>query len=219
MTTHKIKANWLAIAFSPSLVKRSLLTMFIVGTILNLINQWSTVTGELPINWVSLALTFFVPYAVSTVSGTFTLLDKQNISDLSHNRLNSYSAHADAEKLLALTNKITQNAKNVNEVSKKRVVFVEQTANTAKSASEVSEFLTNSAQSSEMHLREVEMGFHNICTHIADVGENVKLAELASNVDQLAEDTRKAIGCSAKHIELGSSAIQLSRHIQVQSAV
>jgi methyl-accepting chemotaxis protein len=49
--------------------------------------------------------------------------------------------------------------------------------------------------------------------------ENVKLCTLANNVDQLAEDTRKAIGGSAKNIELGTDAIQLSEHIKRQSKV
>jgi hypothetical protein len=171
----------LAIAFSPSLVKRSLITMLLVGTILNLINQWKGFTGEGSLNWLSLLLTYFVPYAVSTVSGTFTLLDQQKKAEQPLATKSSYSALADAEKLFILTSQITQNAKNVNEVSRKRVVFVEETASTARSASEVSEYLTEKAQSSEVSLQEVEMGFHNICTHIVDIGEKVNASIDATN--------------------------------------
>lgn len=39
---------------------------FVVGTILNLINQGDAIFGGTAINWTKIALTYLVPYAVST---------------------------------------------------------------------------------------------------------------------------------------------------------
>lgn len=46
--------------------RRSFAVALVVGTILNLINQGDAILGTAPINWLKLALTYVVPYAVST---------------------------------------------------------------------------------------------------------------------------------------------------------
>ena len=38
----------------------------VVGTVLNLINQGDALFGAMPINWLKIILTYFVPYAVCT---------------------------------------------------------------------------------------------------------------------------------------------------------
>lgn len=45
---------------------RSLKVALIVGTALNLINQGDAIFGQAPISWIKLALTFAMPYVVST---------------------------------------------------------------------------------------------------------------------------------------------------------
>tara|TARA_R110002111_G_scaffold149064_2_gene216108 strand:+ start:1991 stop:2200 length:210 start_codon:yes stop_codon:yes gene_type:complete len=40
----------------------------IVGTALNLINQWDALTGSIPIDYGKLILTYIVPYLVSSLS-------------------------------------------------------------------------------------------------------------------------------------------------------
>jgi hypothetical protein len=53
-------------AVSDGVPRRSLWVAAVVGTILNLINQGDALLGAGPVNWVKIALTFLVPYAVST---------------------------------------------------------------------------------------------------------------------------------------------------------
>ena len=49
----------------PSVVRQSILVAFVVGTILNLINQGDRLAdGE--IHWLKAALTYIVPYCVAT---------------------------------------------------------------------------------------------------------------------------------------------------------
>ena len=53
-------------AVSDGVPRRSLLVALIVGTLLNFINQGDALLGGGPINWIKLALTYLVPYAVCT---------------------------------------------------------------------------------------------------------------------------------------------------------
>ncbi len=56
-------------AFSKRQVRVSLKTAFIVGTILNLINQWQALFGAADIEWLKLFLTYLVPFCVATYAG------------------------------------------------------------------------------------------------------------------------------------------------------
>lgn len=46
--------------------RRSLLIAFVVGTLLNVINQGEALFGHAPLNWAKLSLTYLVPYCVAT---------------------------------------------------------------------------------------------------------------------------------------------------------
>jgi len=62
--------NWLAIAFESSVVRRALKMMAVVGCILALINHGDALLmGAMTATaWLKVALTFAVPYCVSTIS-------------------------------------------------------------------------------------------------------------------------------------------------------
>ena len=59
------KLAWLY-ARSDGVPLRSLYVALVVGTVLNLINQGDALLGLAPVNWLKLALTYCVPYAVCT---------------------------------------------------------------------------------------------------------------------------------------------------------
>ena len=46
--------------------ERSLKVAVVVGTALNLINQYDALFGAVALNWLKLCLTYAMPYAVST---------------------------------------------------------------------------------------------------------------------------------------------------------
>ena len=48
------------------IAKRSMATMLIVGTILNVINQGDALVLAGPINWWKIAITYCVPFCVAT---------------------------------------------------------------------------------------------------------------------------------------------------------
>ena len=61
--------RWRAIwqcAIAPSVLRRSLAAAVIVGTVLNLINQGDALLAGQRLDLVKLALTYVVPYIVST---------------------------------------------------------------------------------------------------------------------------------------------------------
>ncbi len=60
--------SWLELLFAKEQVKRSLIMSFIVGTILNLINQGHLLTSPEQINIINILLTYAVPYFVSTIA-------------------------------------------------------------------------------------------------------------------------------------------------------
>jgi hypothetical protein len=53
-------------AFSNGVPRRSLGVALIVGALLNMINQGDAFVSGRPLDWLKIALTFLVPYGVST---------------------------------------------------------------------------------------------------------------------------------------------------------
>ena len=61
---------------------RSLVIAVVVGTILNLINQGETLLGSGTVNWLKLALTYAVPYCVSTYGAvSYRIAAEQSIGE------------------------------------------------------------------------------------------------------------------------------------------
>lgn len=58
------------IAIRPAIVATALKVSGVVGTILNLINQWDGIVGDSPISWVHVIMNYVVPFCVSTYSAT-----------------------------------------------------------------------------------------------------------------------------------------------------
>jgi hypothetical protein len=67
--------NWLAIAFEASVVRRAVKMMAVVGCILALINHGDALLmgAMTAMAWLKVALTFAVPYCVSTISSVQAL--------------------------------------------------------------------------------------------------------------------------------------------------
>lgn len=58
------------IAFRPTIIVTALKVSGVVGTILNLINQWGGIVGNSPISWVHVVMNYVVPFCVSTYSAS-----------------------------------------------------------------------------------------------------------------------------------------------------
>jgi hypothetical protein len=67
--------DWLEIAFEPSVIRRAIKMMIIVGCVLAAINHGDALlTGAMTAGaWLKVVLTFAVPYCVSTISSVQAL--------------------------------------------------------------------------------------------------------------------------------------------------
>ena len=65
-------------AVSDGVPRRSLYVALVVGTVLNMINQGDAFFAGVPVNWLKIILTYFVPYAVSTYGAVSYQLSRLN---------------------------------------------------------------------------------------------------------------------------------------------
>lgn len=65
----------MAVGMNKTLIKRAVIIAMIVGSILNVINQFDAIFGAEPIEWLKVTLTYCVPFIVSLVSSYITLRD------------------------------------------------------------------------------------------------------------------------------------------------
>lgn len=203
--------SWTELALSPELIKQSLVTAVCVGSILNVINQGHLLWGEGSVNFLQLILTYCVPYLVSTFSGVQTksriLNNMEQLCEQSQAKSQNDPAPLMSE-LLEITQTMTQIATNVNQASKKRVVFVEEVADTARHASEVSSNLSTEANQSQQCLNDMDQAFEQVCSHIKTLGEQVNEAVGSSN--SLSEEVQRFLAEFEGIAELASGITAIS---------
>jgi hypothetical protein len=73
---HPIHLVW-SYAISNGTPRRSLAVALIVGTLLNLINQGDVILRDRPVDWLKIALTYLVPYCVSTYGAVAYRLSRE----------------------------------------------------------------------------------------------------------------------------------------------
>ncbi|MEO9821280.1 MAG: nitrate/nitrite transporter NrtS [Paracoccaceae bacterium] len=78
--TFNTRPSALQVALSPAVMRRAAKIAFVVGVILMFINHGDKIVmGHMtPLAWMKCALTFFVPYSVSTVTAILTARENQD---------------------------------------------------------------------------------------------------------------------------------------------
>lgn len=205
-------------AFATKLVIRSIKTAIIVGTLLNIINQWDGLFGTTPIEWRSFLLTYLVPYLVSTFSGAMSAFQQStSVATLQQefarekSLLSSYKCQL--KELASLVETVNKNAKGVNSASKKRLLFVEDVATTAKHAAKTNEDLTQAAESSEDKLTSMIASFDGMCSFITALNAEIRHASTES---EQVENTLKQFLNEFAHIaRLANGIISISEQINL----
>jgi len=59
------------------IIKRAIVIALVVGTLLNIINQYDAIFADLPFNWLKACLTYCVPFSVSLFSSWLAHRDAQ----------------------------------------------------------------------------------------------------------------------------------------------
>jgi methyl-accepting chemotaxis protein len=176
------KNSWIDYALDANLVKRSLLTSLLVGSTLNLINQWGVFVSDQQVVWTSLILTYCVPYFVSTFSGIKSIQSlnkKANVIERQRDK-ECKKLNSDIDELKSITAQITQNARNVNLASSKRLNFVGEVSDTARKAYNINEGLAKQAVNSQQTLNKAEQSFRSLCNFIEDLSLQIINASEAS---------------------------------------
>ena len=175
-------SSWLSYAFSPPMLKRSLITAALVGSILNLINQSDALFGQSSVVWTQLLLTFIVPFCVSTFSGSLATAHANVAVEDCEKELDSNKQNTSEylSTLALLINNITENATRVNQASSQRVTFVEEVAETARHVESTSEQLVEEMSKSHHSLDDMSSAFYQVCQHITELGNEVNIATSAS---------------------------------------
>jgi hypothetical protein len=68
--------QFLALARQPEVVRRAIKVALVVGTTLTLINQGDRLIAGLAPGWIKMALTYLVPYCVSTHGAVSAMRDR-----------------------------------------------------------------------------------------------------------------------------------------------
>jgi len=78
-----VKENWLHTAMRPEVMRRSRRLALLVGTILILVNYADrVVTGAIvPMDYVKMLMTYFVPYGVTTYASVSAIRDHGRETD------------------------------------------------------------------------------------------------------------------------------------------
>ncbi len=147
-----------------SLHKKAFVVALIVGTVLNLINQYPQLFSDFSVNWLQVGTTYLVPYLVSFFSSKSAVHKHQSAAaDLQAQQPDS------CEKLLEITDnarskvtEIADNANDVNQRSKARVSFVDETLNEVKSMADESHSVVDLSQESLMGIEMVNKSFSQL---------------------------------------------------------
>jgi len=177
---------WLSCLFTVEQIKRSLYISMIVGSILNIINQWHALIGNFNFNIPQAILTYFVPYCVATISSAQTSrkcsyqynLYKENIINALTSENNKKASVVN--DILDIVQKISDTAVKVNTTSKQRLVFIEDIANSTRKSSEMSHSLSLKAEQNQASLNNMDQAFSDVCHHITDVGIEMNKAMASS---------------------------------------
>lgn len=178
--------SWFELLFSPEQVKRSLIMSFIVGSILNLINQGHLISTPEQISGVNLLLTYMVPYFVSSVaaaqSKSHFIKQSQETAEVEKSNISDHQYQKElTESVLSIVSKMANIASNVNKASKQRLLFVSDIESKVKNTNNAMEHLSKEAQSSQAYLLDMTNAFEDVCSHINDIGQQMNIAAGSSS--------------------------------------
>lgn len=208
------KPSPLSLALSSQQIRSSSITALIVGTALNVINQGSAVLAGADINVIQLLLTYMVPYMVSTYAGVQGVLRKcpehpsppPSASATINTALLTQKQPLEEPLKIAAT--MTQNARNVNQASKARVVFIQEVAANAQEAYEANGRMLQDATDSESKLEQVDHLFQQVHGSVENLG--VQMTKATQAADTLSQELQQFLDSFQGIAELASGITTIS---------
>lgn len=138
---------------------KAILVGLVVGSILNLINQWQVLVTDQPADFAKIGLTYVVPVCVFLYGQWNLIIDRERLalqtqkSEAVANPSSSLSANAEAT--IALGEKVTSTAKTVNAASKERLINIQSTTAALQRVSAYGENIEKTSATTGQQVREL----------------------------------------------------------------
>ena len=152
----------------------------IIGSLLNVINQWQGIFGGADIALLPMLLTYSVPFCVSSYSSYLSELscrqraaETQQLLATCHE--NTQNLQQTGSNMHSLTQTLLTNATNVNAASKKRVPFIESLVDIMANSVNQSRNSCTELSDSRQHVAELKQMFTTINAHIDHLVGEIKI--------------------------------------------
>lgn len=182
-----------------SILKKGLTVSAIVGSILFLINQWEVLAGTARIDTLKMVLTYLVPYLVYVFSSIHTL--KKSIAKHKAQATKAVTKNTDhdnplLDKIQTLSQKVFDNARQVNQASIGRVEFAKQATDLSRQTADELSQIGASGANVQSSIKEVKAAFAQNTKNIDGLVSEIDKAHTASedvlkNINALESDFAK----------------------------
>lgn len=171
----------LAEKFMHKRVKKGIFTSLIVGSILTFINQYQAIFLNAPMNWLSMALTYLVPFCVHWNSSR---VQRAKVAPKTICFIDKY--REDLENLKALGDTVYTIATKVNKASKSRLDIATNSAKYADNVRSSSINIESLAKTSKQHTNTLKQDFANVGINLHKL-----IAEIKHSADWASDQTSK----------------------------
>ncbi len=179
-----------AVFTNPVALKRALFICLIIGSLLNLINQWSAFFADADYHWVPGLLTFCVPFCVSLfTSWLASPMRAVNQTIVFEEQPVEHPVLNDVGQLHGLSQKVLANATRVNGASKERLQFFEELAQAVQSSIAELQAIVTTLQDNQKALEELQNSFAQVCKETGSLSDEIRnfsssSVELREEIDQ-----------------------------------
>ena len=181
-----------AILSNPVALKRAFFICLVIGSLLNLINQWSAFFGDSQYQWLPGMLTFCVPFCVSLFTSWLASPGRQvnqsDVTDVTDVAM-VHPVLDEVGQLHGLSQQVLTNATRVNGASKERLQFFEDlTASVHSSITEL-QAIVATLQDNQQALEELQSSFGQVCKETGFLSDEIRnfsssSVELREEIDQ-----------------------------------
>lgn len=187
----------------------------IIGTVLNLINQWNAIFGPENLAVLPMFLTHLVPFFVSSYSSYLGEIACRKRQDENYERVQVLKAREGelaqtSAQMLQFTQTLVANATNVNAASKKRVPFIESLVGIMADSIDQSRNSCAELTDSRTHVAQLRDMFATINQHISSLVHEI--SDNAQRTDSLKRETADFLKDFNQVVSMADTIRQLSEN-------
>ncbi|WP_271272298.1 nitrate/nitrite transporter NrtS [Aliamphritea hakodatensis] len=178
-----------AILSNPVALKRAFFICLVIGSLLNLINQWPAFFGDSQYQWLPGLLTFCVPFCVSLLTSWLASPGRQVNQPEVTEVPAVHPVMDDVGQLQGLSQQVLTNATRVNGASKERLQFFEDLTGSVDSSISELQAIVATLQDNQQALEELQSSFARVCKETGSLSDEIRhfstsSVELREEIDQ-----------------------------------